>query len=90
MDDEIDAVRRAVDEGVERARPDLRVRGELKRRAADHEEERSEVGVLLQRDAEQARVRVENGASRVRVTVVPVYTWLFVSCRSFIAVRMKI
>jgi len=78
LDNKVDAVRRTVDEGVERARPYLRVRGELERRAADHEEERLEVGVLLRRDAEQARVRVENGASCVRVTVVRVYTWLFV------------
>jgi len=72
LDDEVDAVRRTVDEGVECTRPDLRVRGELERRAADCEEERLEVGVLLRRDAEQARVRVENGASCVRVTVVRV------------------
>ena len=75
MDDEVDVVRRTVDEGVECTRPNLRVRGELERRVADCEEERLQVGVLLWRDAEQARVRVENGASCVRVTVVGVYTW---------------
>lgn len=76
MDDKVDAVRRTVDERVERARPDLRVRGELERRAAGHEEERLEVGILLRRDAEHARVRVGDGASCVRVTVVRICTWV--------------
>ena len=90
MDDKVDAVRRTVDKGVERARPDLRVCGELERRAAGREEERLKVGVLLRRDVEQARVRVENGASCVRVTVVRVYTELFVLYQSLTAIRTRI
>jgi hypothetical protein len=52
LDDEVYAIRRAVDEGVERARPDLCIRGELERRAASREVERLQVGVLHRRDAE--------------------------------------
>jgi len=89
LNDKVDAVRRTVDERVECTRPDLRVCCELERRAASHEEERLEVGVLLWRDVEQARVRIENGASCVRVTVVRVYTLLFVLCRPLTTVRMK-
>jgi hypothetical protein len=63
VDDKVYAIRRAADEGVERARPDLCVRGELERRAASSEEERLEVGVLRRRDAEQTSGGVEDGAS---------------------------
>jgi hypothetical protein len=53
MDDEVDVVRRAPDELVECARPNLRVWGELERRAPDREEERLEIGILRRGDAEE-------------------------------------
>jgi hypothetical protein len=73
VDDEIYVTCCAANEGVERARPDLCVRGEFERRVASGEEERLEVGVLRRGDAEQTRLGVENGASCVAVAVVRVY-----------------
>ena len=73
VDNEVYAIRRAADEGVERARPDLCVRGELERRAAGREEEGLEVGVLRRRDAEQTSGGVEDGACCSRIPFECVY-----------------
>jgi hypothetical protein len=73
VDDEVYAIRRAADEGVERARPDLCVRGELERRATNREEERLEVFVLRRHDAEQTSGGVEDGACCSRVPFECVY-----------------
>jgi hypothetical protein len=73
VDDEVYAICRAADEGVERARPDLCVRSELERRAAGREEERLEVGVLRGRDAEQTSGGVDDGARCSRVPFECVY-----------------
>jgi hypothetical protein len=69
VDDEVNAIRRAANEGVERARPYLRVRGELEGPAAGREEERLEIGELRRGDAEHARGGVEDGAGRGAVAV---------------------
>ena len=53
IDDEVDVVPRAADELVERTRPNLRVWGELERRAAGREKERLEIGILRWGDAEE-------------------------------------
>lgn len=63
----------AADKLVERAGPDLRIRCEFERPAADSEEERLEVGVLRRGNSKKLRGRVEDCARSTAVAFERIY-----------------
>jgi hypothetical protein len=69
VDDHINIVRFPANEFIERAWPNLRVRGELERASTDSEEERLEVGELRRCNAEELRLEVNDRAGRVTIAV---------------------
>ncbi len=75
-DNEVNMVRFSADEPIERAGPELRIRGELECPSTDSEEERLEVGILSWSNAEKVRLFIKDGASRSAVAVKRVYIGL--------------
>jgi hypothetical protein len=69
VDDQINIVRFPAEERIERAWPNLRVRGEFERASADSEEERLEVGELRRCNAEEIRLEVNDRPGRVAIAV---------------------
>jgi hypothetical protein len=69
VDDQVDAARTATNQRTQRARPNLRVRGELECCTPDHEVDRLKASVLRRGEAEQARGSIKDGSSRGFVAV---------------------